>query len=54
LTKADVISLAVVALAAVIPLAVVLMVALLRGYTIHLSMWRPGFPRRRGRPEDDT
>jgi hypothetical protein len=44
----DAITLAAVALCAVVPLAVVLTVALLRGYTISLHMHRPG--RRRDEP----
>ena len=46
-------ALAVIALVAVVPLAAVLALALLRGYTIHLSMWRPGMPRRRRRDQGD-
>jgi hypothetical protein len=45
MTSSDALTLAVVALCAVVPLAMVLIVALLRGYTISLHMRR----ERRGR-----
>lgn len=37
----DVVTLAILAVIAVVPFAMVFLVALLRGYTIHLSMRRP-------------
>lgn len=48
MTTADARNLAVVAVIAIAPLAIVLLVALLRGYTVHLSMRRD----RRGRDDD--
>jgi len=47
--RSDVVWLAIIALVAVVPLAAVLMVALMRGYTISLHMRRPGWERRRRR-----
>jgi hypothetical protein len=49
----DAVTLAVVALAAVVPLACVLFVALLRGYTISLHMHRPLRERRRRRRDSE-
>lgn len=43
---------ALVAVIAVAPLAIVLVIALIRGYTIHVSAYR-GKTGRRGRVDDD-
>lgn len=52
-TSKDALTLAIVALCAVVPLAFVLSIALLRGYTISLHMRRPegAWRRRRDRGE---
>jgi len=52
LTTQDARDLAVIAVIAVAPLALCVIIALLRGYTIHLSMDRTG-QRRWGRRNDD-
>ena len=53
MTSKDALTLAIVALCAVVPLAFVLSIALLRGYTISLHMRRPegAWRRRRDRGE---
>lgn len=45
--SSDARSAALVALIAVAPLAIVIVIALLRGYTIHLSVFRGDKPSRR-------
>lgn len=55
MTTEDARNLALIAVIAVAPLAIVLLVALLRGYTIDLHMTREErWWRRRRRGEDDT
>lgn len=51
-TTSDTAALAFVAAVAVVPFAVVFIVAMIRGYTIHLSMRRPIRARRRRRDQD--
>jgi hypothetical protein len=46
-------NLAIIAVIAVAPLAIVLITALLRGYTIDVHMTRDEPPRRRRRPDGD-
>lgn len=53
MTTDDARNLAAIALIAIAPLAIVLIVALLRGYTIDIHMTRDEKPRRRRRGETD-
>jgi len=52
-TTKEVVALCLVALAAVVPLAVVMVVAMLRGYTISMHMRRPDRAWRQRRRGDD-
>lgn len=53
MTTKEVVALCLVALAAVVPLAVVMVVAMLRGYTISMHMRRPDRAWRQRRRGDD-
>lgn len=50
MSRSDAVTLSIVALCAIVPFAVVVLAALIRGYTINLSMRRPG---RHWRRDDD-
>lgn len=53
MTTSDVVALAVVAAVAVVPLAAVMVFVVLRGYSVNLTMKRPGVSWRHKRDDGD-